>query len=158
MGIRNEEKIRQVIETQVLMDELRLVELDVKPLHKRLLVRVYVDTEKGVTIDQCTRLSRSIEATLESEQLMDSAYTLEVSSPGIERPIREAWQFRKNIGRELDIDYTAAGGGRTRVAAKLTVVDGEWLVLEPVAKGRKTTEEIRIPMDQIQQAVIKMRW
>lgn len=66
---------------------------------RRTLLRVTIDKEGGVTLDDCEAFSRDIEALLDVEDPMGGPYTLEVSSPGLDRPLRNINDFRKNIGK-----------------------------------------------------------
>jgi ribosome maturation factor RimP len=66
---------------------------------RRTLLRVTIDKEGGVTLDDCEAFSRDIEALLDVEDPMGGPYTLEVSSPGLDRPLRNINDFRKNTGK-----------------------------------------------------------
>lgn len=70
---------------------------------QRMVVRIYVEGPDGVTIDQCAKLSRHIGLTLEVEDVLSDAYTLEVSSPGLERPFFSAEQIANYVGKPIAI-------------------------------------------------------
>jgi ribosome maturation factor RimP len=73
---------------------------DIELLGKgKLLLRVIIDSEKGVTLDDCERFSRDLEAILDVENPIPVPYTLEVSSPGLDRPLRDLKDFEKHIGK-----------------------------------------------------------
>jgi ribosome maturation factor RimP len=65
----------------------------------KLLLRITINKESGVTLDDCERFSRSLEAILDVEDPIPVSYTLEVSSPGLDRPLREIKDFEKNTGK-----------------------------------------------------------
>jgi ribosome maturation factor RimP len=65
----------------------------------KLLLRITMDKEGGVTLNDCERFSRSLEAILDVEDPIPVSYTLEVSSPGLDRPLRELKDFEKNVGK-----------------------------------------------------------
>lgn len=65
----------------------------------KLLLRVFIDKEEGVTLDDCERFSKSLGALLDVENPIPGSYTLEVSSPGIDRPLRNLQDFDKNRGK-----------------------------------------------------------
>jgi ribosome maturation factor RimP len=65
----------------------------------KLLLRITIDKEGGVTLNDCERFSRSLEAILDVEDPIPVSYTLEVSSPGLDRPLRELKDFEKNVGK-----------------------------------------------------------
>ena len=98
----------------------------------RMVVRIYVEGPDGVTIDQCAKLSRHIGLTLEVEDVMPDAYTLEVSSPGLERPFFNAEQVSGYIGkpaamvlREPHDDFP----GRRKFQGTVKSVTGNSIVL-----------------------------
>lgn len=73
---------------------------DVELLGKgKLLLRIIIDREEGVTLDDCERFSRNIEALLDVENPIPAPYTLEVSSPGLDRPLRDLRDFEKHMGK-----------------------------------------------------------
>lgn len=66
-------------------------------------LRLYIDKESGVGIDDCTKVSRAINEQLDAEDIIPGgAYNLEVSSPGLERPLRKKWHFTKALGEKID--------------------------------------------------------
>ena len=73
---------------------------DIELLGKgKLLLRVTIDKEEGVTLDDCERFSKNFEALLDVENPISGSYTLEVSSPGLDRPLRSLSDFEKNKGK-----------------------------------------------------------
>jgi len=78
---------------------LELVEIEFKPSGKRWLLRVYIDREGGVTIGDCETVSREFGRALDIEDIIDHAYSLEVSSPGLTRPLKRWEDFARNIGK-----------------------------------------------------------
>jgi ribosome maturation factor RimP len=78
---------------------IELVEIQYRREGFGWVLRFFIDKEGGVTIDDCARVSREISAYLEVEDLLDHAYTLEVSSPGLERPLKKREDFTRYAGR-----------------------------------------------------------
>lgn len=76
-----------------------LVELKISSGNKK--ISVAVDTEEGILIDECAKLSRLLGDYIEEEELIEGAYNLEVSSPGLDQPLLRIEQYKKNIGRDL---------------------------------------------------------
>ncbi len=72
-------------------------------LEKKNKVLVLIDGDEGVNIDHCAQISRKISAELEEKEVMDGAYRLEVSSPGVEFPLKYQRQFPKHIGRKVKV-------------------------------------------------------
>jgi ribosome maturation factor RimP len=82
---------------------LLLVDFSFTPGAKRTLITILVDTLEGVTIDQCALMSRKLAHFIEENVLIEEAYNLEVSSPGLDFPLSQGWQFQKNTGRKVKI-------------------------------------------------------
>ncbi len=74
-------------------------------------LRVYADKEGGITIDDCVTISRALEAKLDEEDFIEEAYILEVSSPGLGRPLRRERDFEKSLGAEVEVKLYKAWNG-----------------------------------------------
>ena len=98
-------------------------------LKGRKLLRVYVDGPNGVTLDACASISRQIGAVLEVEDPIRGAYYLEVSSPGLERPLFTLAHYQRFIGRRIKVRLRMAEEARRNFAGVLTAVEGEELTL-----------------------------
>jgi len=96
---------------------------------KKRVVRIYIDGEKGVDIDQCAQVSRQVGLMLEVEDVIPGAFTLEVSSPGLERPFFRPGQLADYIGRKVDLNLHEAIGDRKRFKGELTGVEGDTVTL-----------------------------
>lgn len=98
-----EENLTQ-IETLVLpiLDDLgyELVDLQLQQDGKQLALRIFVDKPAGITLDDCVEVSREVSAILEVEDPIRSAYRLEVSSPGLDRPLKKAADFKRFVGKK----------------------------------------------------------
>ena len=97
------ETLAALAEEVISQNECQLVSFQLKGNVQQYKLVLLVDTEPGVTIEECAKISRQLNALIEERNLLTDAYTLEVSSPGIEAPLKEEWQYRKNIGRKLKI-------------------------------------------------------
>lgn len=107
MEMKEEQVIRQLAEEVISENNsLFLVDVKVKGNPGNQKVLVFVDGDEGISIDECSRVSRKIGAELEENDIMPGKYTLEVSSPGLEFPITLHRQYVKNIGRELEVELT----------------------------------------------------
>ena len=82
----------------------------------------------GLTIDDCVRLAREIQHLLDEKKLVDGDYRLEVSSPGVDYPLRAEWQFAKNVGRLLKLTVPGERGPR-EVSGRLTTVNATGITL-----------------------------
>ncbi len=118
------DRMRVVVEPVVERAGAEVVHVELGGRQGRPVVRVYVDTEAGVTLDECARLSRLIERELESSGIVPERYVLEVSSPGIERPLARRRDFERFAGREIAIRLHTGREGRKRFTGILEgVVD-----------------------------------
>jgi ribosome maturation factor RimP len=89
------------------------------------IFRIYIDGEKGVTVDDCSKVSRQISAMMDVEEPFQSRYTLEVSSPGIDRPLFLIEHYQKYIGCQVKIRLHAAINQRRQYKGRLQRVEEE---------------------------------
>ncbi|NJD22719.1 MAG: hypothetical protein FIA82_08650 [Melioribacter sp.] len=88
------------------------------------IIEVYIDNEKGITTVDCSNASRMLNEVIESEKLIDSNYRLDVSSPGVERPLKFLVQYGKHIGRKFEIEFKDAEEIK-KLNARLIRIEGE---------------------------------
>lgn len=128
--------------------------------HDSNKLEVFIDSDTGVTFDKCRKISRYLEAIIDEQGWMGEKYVLEVSSAGIGRPLRQWRQYKKNLGRTLDI--TLKDGSRRQGVlgeVKEDVLLLEELVIELEGKKKvKKTVANPIAFDEIQKAVIKIQF
>jgi ribosome maturation factor RimP len=119
-----------------------IVEVKIERVADKTKVLVLVDADQGMTIASCALLSRALSGELETSDLLEEAYTLEVSSPGLDYPLTEKRQYLKNLGRLLKV-YLVAG---EEILGKLKEVEelGIKLGVTKKEKGKKSIEEERI--------------
>lgn len=121
-------------------------------------LEVFIDSDEGVRFSQCQKLSRSIEAYLDESEILGQKYTLEVSSPGLGRPLKYVRQYKKNIGRQVKIKLNDG----TRVEGELEAVsDDEISVLRSIKsgktrgkKGKEEKEAIELKLADIEETKI----
>ena len=107
-----------------------LVELDYAPGHGRSLLRLYIDAQAGVGLDDCERVSREVSSLLDVEDPIPSAYTLEVSSPGFDRLLRTRAHFGRFVGSRVFVELREPRAGRRRYTGMLLTVDEGGIALE----------------------------
>jgi ribosome maturation factor RimP len=110
--------------------ELVLWGIDFLPGQGRSQVRIFVDAPGGVTIDQCTRLSRDISVALDVEDPIPGRYALEVSSPGLDRLFFSPEQMAGYLGQDVDLALLEPSQGRKRLRGRLVAVDGTRIVID----------------------------
>ncbi len=97
------EKIEQLILPVIEAENMELVDVECLKMKSRWLVRIYVDKEGGVTIDDCSNISRQVGDILDVHDTPPGSYTLEVSSPGLDRPLVRDVDFLKALGRMITV-------------------------------------------------------
>ena len=117
----------------------------VKEGAKRIL-RITIDAEGGVGIDDCERVHRAVDPVLDDADPIDEAYYLEVSSPGVERELRTCAHFEYAVGREIDLKFFTAIDGSKQLTGVLNSFDPDGKTL--------TVGERLIPLDAVSKANI----
>jgi ribosome maturation factor RimP len=115
-----------------------LVDVAIRGERSSKVIEIYADSDTGITIDQITQISRKISEILDTENIIDGRYRLDVSSPDLERPLKIFRQYHKNIGRHCKVQYSDNGIIQTQEGILLSVDDTK-IVLEI---GKKATKEI----------------
>ncbi len=104
---------------------LELFDVQFRQEDRGWVLRIYIDCEDGVSLEHCTGVSREISAYLEVEDLIEHAYHLEVSSPGLERPLRNADDFRKFKGEYAKVKLHQPIGGQKVFIGRIENVTAE---------------------------------
>ncbi len=140
--LENREKLDSMVQQACKDAGVELVEMDIFQAGKRKVVRLFVDKEGGITVDDCANCSRSLGTALELDDIIPEAFTLEVSSPGLDRPLKTTRDFQRNLDRLLRI--TREKG--KPISGTLLEVGEEHIVLKPkkAVGPTKSTEPLRI--------------
>ena len=131
--------------------------IEIKNLQNKR-VEIYVDSDSGITFKKCQQLSRHLEAEIDEKGWLGEKYTLEVSSPGITRPLKFARQYPRNIGRKLEVKQLE---GETKTGT-LIEVDEKQITLESkqrIKEGKKKKTVIVqdiISFDNIKETKVKI--
>ncbi len=131
-------------------EDVFLVELKITPGND---IRVFLDADNGITIEKCTRLNRALYKHIEETAMFpDNNFSLEVSSPGIDEPLKLNRQYLKNIGRKVEVTLT----DETKREGKLIAVDQEEITIEEkTGTGKKLkTQTTNILFNQIKHTVV----
>ncbi|MFT5571493.1 MAG: ribosome maturation factor RimP [Cryomorphaceae bacterium] len=94
------------------------------------IVRIYIDGPNGVTVTDCAKASRQFSAIMDVEDPISNRYTLEVSSPGLDRPLAKPTHFKDVVGSEVKIKMATLVDGRRRFTGKLVEATDEFAVVE----------------------------
>lgn len=154
-----EEKIKTLLEKLFENDEefqhCFLVDMHLG-INKKL--EVFVDSDTGIKFSECQKISRYLEGFIDEEGWLGEKYVLEVSSPGIDKPLQLARQYPKNVGRRMKVTY----GESINTEGKLVEVSEEGIILEDKVREKegkkKVTKTVRteIPFSDIRKAVVKI--
>ncbi len=135
--------IRQIVESM----DYELVGIELLSRQKQgALLRIYIDSGKGITLDDCTAVSHQVSGWLDVENPIEENYDLEVSSPGIDRPLFDKAHFERFKGRKARIRMRIKLHGRRRYEGILMGVKDDDAVLEVAG------ETFDLPLDQIESA------
>jgi ribosome maturation factor RimP len=134
-----------------------LVELRRRGSRSRPVLEVRIERRDGAAlgVDDCARDSRAVEARLDESRIAGERYVLEVSSPGVERPLRTVAEWRRFVGQSAVVTATSLPGGKAEV--EIVAVDGEsGAEVVTVRDGRGV--EHRLPLAEIAQARLAFHW
>jgi len=124
------ERLIALIEPAVGRLGFELVELEYGSGRAHALLRLFIDREAGVTLDDCTRVSRELSALLDVEDPIPVGYTLEVSSPGFDRVLRTRAHFGRFVGSRVFVELKEPRAGRRRYTGTLLTADEAGISLE----------------------------
>lgn len=147
------DEMRAAIEDCVSRLSAHLIEIVVRGPRGKSVVELFIDTEQGVTSDLCSEVSREASILIEKSGWIQGSYRLDVSSPGIGRPLKFPWQYRKHVGRTLALKVLSGGGTVERTGRLASV--GEGGILLEAAKGGAPVE---VPFADVAEAVVKSPW
>ena len=133
-----QDKVIEIIEPVINDLGIDLVDIDLKKMGGKALLRVYVETDTGVTIDDCERVSREVESILDVEDPIPSSYVLEVSSPGLDRPLKKPEDFIRFKGHMVRVVTREPIGKQTFFSGSLADANEKEIVLH-LPKDREMT-------------------
>lgn len=118
--------------------------------HSKL--RIYIERPEGVTIDDCERVSRDVSDLLDVEDVMPQSYTLEVSSPGMDRILFRPDHYARNIGETVDVRLHFPFEGSKRIVGVLAGIEDDQIVVQA------GEDEYVLPLENIQRARLVPRF
>lgn len=151
---RPEDRVRGIVEEVIEGRGLYLVEVNLRGRKGSQVVDVYLDSEGELGVDTLAEVSREVGFLLDAEDVLPGRYNLNVSSPGLDRPLVLPRQFRKHLNRPLLVRYRAGEGAPPQKAeGELARVDDEAIELA-LSQG----ETLRIPFGDIEEAKVQLPW
>ena len=165
MPIEKMEKLREYAREVAKKENCILYDIQMTDSHSSPILRVFIDKEskEGVSIDDCSQVSRGLDLILDREDLFpDKAYHLEVSSPGLDRHLSENWHFRKAVGERINIHLKTdfeplkphpekGEGKRKKLTGQLLKADESSIEL---VSGDRNTDSMVIPYRLIDKAKV----
>ncbi len=148
-----EESVRGLIGPVIKAIGMDIESIKLAKMGRKYLLRVFIERESGVTLDDCESVSREIGAVLDVDDLIPYSYVLEVSSPGLDRPLKNPTDFKRFAGRTARIVTSMPIENQTFFIGEIVEVgDVEVVMLLP--KGRKVT----IPYEDISRARLEVKF
>ena len=145
------EKIYSLLEPLLEGSDIFIVSIKVKPVNN---LKVFLDADDGFSIDKCTSVNRRLYAQIEAVNLFpDGDFSLEVSSPGVDEPLMQLRQYRKNIGRKVTVTDDE-GLDKTGILKEVT--DEEITLEIKPAKQKESLIITQIPFSKIKKTVVQI--
>ena len=119
------QSVADLIEPTLEGNGIELVDVEYKKTGKTWVLKVFIDKNQGVTVYDCQELSREIEDLIEIHELIDGHYVLEVSSPGLDRPLKKAADFLRNKGKRIQVKtYSPINNKKENAGTVIDFVNG----------------------------------
>ena len=132
--------------------EYELVDVEFLKEQGRRVLRVTIDKPEGIQLSDCEKVNRVLDVYLDEKDPLEGSYNLEVSSPGVERPLKKKADYQRFAGREARVHTFAAVKGTKKLEGILKGLQGEEVLLE--VQG----EDVTIPLDKISKAHLVFRF
>ncbi len=135
-----------------------MIDINLNPTVNKL--ELFIDSDSGMTFEKCQKISRYLESHFDENKWFGEDYTLEVSSPGVMRPLKLPRQYPKNVGRNIEIT-TKEGSkkeGKLVEATDFAATVEELVITKEGKKKKKELVQTIIPYDEINKAVIKIQF
>ncbi len=146
-------KLRQLLQPVIEALGCQLWGLELQAGGKTKLLRIYIDNaDDGIGIEDCEKVSRQASAVLDVEDAINGEYILEVSSPGMDRPLYELSQYEQYIGEDISLRLRFPYEGRRNFKGRLSAVDGDEIVVVV------TDHEFLFPVEGIEKANVVPRF
>lgn len=146
-----EKRVQEIAERVAIDHGLELVHAEVAGPENKPIVRIFIDKPNGITHEDCSEVSLHVGTVLDVEDFIHSAYTLEVSSPGLDRGLYKRADYERFAGSLAKVKTHRPIGGQRNFRGRLVGVDGEDVLFED-----RTSGHLRIPIDLIARANIEI--
>ena len=143
-------RIRGLAEKAAAEQGLEFVHLELAGTKRNQVVRIYIDKPGGVTVEDCSNVSRSVEAEMDADDFMPGPYVLEVSSPGLDRELYSLSDFQRFVGSKAKAKVRDGEGKAKSYNGRIVAVDGEEISFEDRSEG-----EVKFPYSAVVKANLK---
>ncbi len=147
--------LAQIVEKHLPDESHFLVDLSLGQKGNQSTLNILIDADQGVTIEACAKVSRAVSDEIESQNLIEDAYRIEVSSPGVDFPLTGKRQYMKNVGRTLKVLLVSG----QEVKGKLKEADDAniTMLVSKKEKGKKAQEEeVSLSYEDIKKSVVQV--
>lgn len=143
------ERINELVDGVLAGNDLYRVETRIKGSAGQPMVDVFIDGDKGVTVEECASVSRRLYAAIEVDDLFDKSFRLDVSSPGLGKPLRLPRQYQRHLGRNLQVVL------KGRESEDRGALSGKLVAAEPAGITLATGEDkLTLRFEEIERAVV----
>ena len=146
-----EERVQELAERVAIDNGLELVHVEVAGPDNKPIVRVFIDKPQGVTHDDCSEVSLHLGTILDVEDFIHAAYTLEVSSPGINRGLYKRADYERFAGNDAKLKTRQPIDGQRNFRGRLLGLEGDEVIFDDRTNGR-----VQIPLDLITKANLEV--
>lgn len=146
-----EKRLCELAEGLVSRLGFELVQVETAGTAKNLTVRLFIDKPGGISIEECAEVSRQFDVKMDEADLIPTAYILEVSSPGLDRPLNSLKDFEKFVGSGAKIRTHQPLDGQRNFKGEIVGIEGDDVVLDD-----KTAGKVRIPHSQVAKANLEV--
>ena len=145
------EQIDRIAEKAASDKGVEFIHSEIVGSKRNMTVRIYIDKPEGVTLEDCSTVSRAIEAVIDADDFIPSSYVLEVSSPGIERPLFTVQDFEKFTGKKAKVKTSESINGQANFNGRIISVEDSEIVFDDKTKGN-----VRIPFEKVAKANLRV--
>ena len=151
MGLK--QAIEEIVEKHLPDESHFVVDVEIGETGAQKRIKILIDADTGLNINTCALVSRAVGEEIEGKELLEEAYILEVSSPGLDYPLISRRQYQKNIGRNLRI--ILEDGSEAEGLLQAVEPSSITLKVKKKEKGKKATEEeLTVALEQIRKSIV----
>lgn len=148
-----ETTVTELLNTFLQTEGYELVDVETAGRNRNKTLRLLIHKDEGLTVSDCKYLDQAVRPILEAHQLLTEFKQLEIASPGLDRPLKTEADFKRNLGRNVQIQITAKNGQIDKVEGIITDVVDRHVVLEEI-----TGQTVHIKTSEIYKGHIQLVW